>query len=107
MANLKYLAVRVGLIVIAGGVLYLAGMRGFLLAGVAVLVGALVSYVAFASLRDAAAAELAQRRARRPAREPAIDEDAAHEDALLEAPENAEAGAEAEPERGTDSEYGR
>lgn len=65
MPFLIYSALRIALIVLVGVVLYLVGMRGWLLGVVAVLVALLVSYLALSRPREAAALYIANRRTRR------------------------------------------
>jgi uncharacterized membrane protein len=78
---------RVLLFVVAFGVGYLAGLRGWLLVVVAAVVALAVSYLALRRQRDAAALWLAERAQRRKAavgRSRATDEDAAYEDAVVD-----------------------
>jgi len=60
-----YSALRIALIVVVGVVLYLVGMRGWLLGVVAILVALLVSYLALSRQREAAALYIATRRTQR------------------------------------------
>jgi hypothetical protein len=62
-----YSVLRLALIVAVGLLLYLVGMRGWLLGVVAVLVALLVSYLALRRQREAAALYLATRRSDRQA----------------------------------------
>lgn len=65
MPFIIYSALRIALIVLVGVVLYLVGMRGWLLGVVAVLVALLVSYLALSRPREAAALYIANRRTQR------------------------------------------
>ncbi|GAB2614235.1 DUF4229 domain-containing protein [Pseudactinotalea suaedae] len=58
MPLLIYTLLRVLLVVVAGGALYLLGMRGLLLVVVAVVVGALLSFLLLKGPRDRAAQTL-------------------------------------------------
>lgn len=58
MPLLVYTLLRVLLVVASGGVLYLLGMRGLLLVVVAVVVGALLSYLLLSGPRKAAVARI-------------------------------------------------
>ena len=62
MPFIIYSVLRLALIVAVGFVLYLVGMRGWLLGVVAVLVALLVSYLALRRQREAAALYIATRR---------------------------------------------
>lgn len=84
MALLVYTLLRMLLVVAAGGVLYLAGMRGLLLVVMAVVVGAMLSYLLLKGPRERAAGTLQGLAERRPERERA-DADAQAEDAVLDA----------------------
>lgn len=55
---LVYTLLRLLLVVAAGGLLYLAGLRGLLLVAVAVIVGALLSFLLLKPHRDRAVATL-------------------------------------------------
>jgi hypothetical protein len=82
-----YTLLRLALFGAAFGLLYLAGLRGWLLPIVAVVVALAVSYLALGKPRDAAArwmAARAERRAAERAAAPKVDVDAAHEDAQLD-----------------------
>lgn len=65
MPFIIYSALRIALIVVVGVVLYLVGMRGWLLGVVAILVALLVSYLALSRQREAAALYIATRRTQR------------------------------------------
>lgn len=67
MPFIIYSVLRLALIVAVGFVLYLVGMRGWLLGVVAVLVALLVSYLALRRQREAAALYIATRRSDRQA----------------------------------------
>ena len=83
---MTYSVLRLGLLAACFGLGYWAGLRTWLLLGVAVLAAWGLSYVLLAGPRDAAARYLAERAERR--RQPgrrfprAAEDDAAHEDAL-------------------------
>lgn len=79
-----YTVLRLALFGGALGLLYLAGMRGWLLGGVAAVAAFALSYVLLARPRDAAARWVEERSRRRRASSPA-DDDAAHEDAAVDA----------------------
>lgn len=82
-----YTLLRLALFGAAFGLLYLAGLRGWLLPIVAVVVALAVSYLTLGRPRDAATrwmAGRAERRAAERAAAPKIDPDAAHEDAQLD-----------------------
>jgi len=82
-----YTLLRLALFGAAFGLLYLAGLRGWLLPIVAVVVALAVSYLTLGKPRDAAAqwmATRAERRAAERAAAPKVDADAAHEDAQLD-----------------------
>lgn len=87
MPLLTYSLLRLALFGAALGLLYVAGLRGWLLAVVAVVVALALSYLTLRKPRDAAAQWMATRAERRAAaREaaPRVDADAAHEDAQLD-----------------------
>lgn len=63
MALLKYSALRIGLLVVTGGVLWLVGLRGWLLLLVAFLVSGVVSIFALNRARDEVSASLVNRQA--------------------------------------------
>ncbi|ACZ20681.1 hypothetical protein Sked_07250 [Sanguibacter keddieii DSM 10542] len=67
MPFIIYSVLRLALIVAVGFVLYLVGMRGWLLGVVAIVVALLVSYLALRRQREAAALYLATRRSDRQA----------------------------------------
>lgn len=82
-----YTLLRLALFGAAFGLLHLAGLRGWPLPIVAVVVALAVSYLTLGRPRDAATrwmAERAERRAAERAAAPKIDADAAHEDAQLD-----------------------
>ncbi|MFI6425483.1 DUF4229 domain-containing protein [Promicromonospora sp. NPDC050880] len=82
-----YTLLRLALFGVAFGGLYLAGLRGWLLPIVAVVVALTVSYLTLTGPRDAATrwiAARAERRAAERAAAPKVDVDAAHEDARLD-----------------------
>ena len=87
MPLVTYSVLRLGLLAACFGLGYLAGLRTWLLLGLAVLGAWGLSYVLLAGPRDAAAAYVAQRverRGRAGGSVAGVDEDAAHEDALVE-----------------------
>ncbi|WP_022917160.1 DUF4229 domain-containing protein [Ruania albidiflava] len=84
MPVLVYSLLRILLILVAGAGLYLAGMRGWLLVVVAVLVGAGLSYVLLDNQRRASAEWLAARGRGRTRVEDRLASDADEEDALLD-----------------------
>ena len=84
MPVLVYSVLRILLIFGAGAGLYLAGMRGWLLVVVAVLVGAGLSYVLLDKQRRASAEWLAARGRRHTRLEDRLASDADAEDALLD-----------------------
>ncbi len=84
MPIFRYTIWRLVLFALALALLWWLGMSGWLLVAVAALIAMLVSYLALAGPRDAAARSLADRAARRQARRRAGDEDAAAEDAAAE-----------------------
>jgi hypothetical protein len=82
-----YTLLRLALFGAALGLLYLAGLRGWLLPIVAVVVALAVSYLTLNKPRDAATqwmAGRAERRAAKRAATPKVDADAAHEDAQVD-----------------------
>lgn len=83
MSLIVYTLLRVLLVVAAGALLYLAGMRGVLLVAVAVLVGAMLSFVLLKGPRDRAAATLKAFAEREP-RVSEPDADALAEDSDLD-----------------------
>lgn len=98
MALLVYTLLRVLLVVAAGGLLYLLGLRGLLLVVLAVVVGALLSYVLLKGPRQQAAGAL-QGFAEREARQPRPTADALAEDADLDASAERERHPEDDAER--------
>lgn len=88
---IRYGALRISLLVVVGALLYLAGMRGVLLAGMAIIIAALISYIFFPTQRDMAARRLEEfRHKEEKPRTP--DEDMAIEDAAVEEAQSHEAG---------------
>ncbi|WP_460705125.1 DUF4229 domain-containing protein [Myceligenerans halotolerans] len=81
-----YTMLRLALFAGALGLLHLAGLRSWLLVGVAAVAAFALSYVLLGGPRDAAARWLADRRERRGTRTgaSAADADAAHEDAVVD-----------------------
>lgn len=95
MRLLVYTLLRVLLVLAAAGLLYLLGMRSWLLWVTAVVVGALLSYLFLRPPGRAAAGVLAEYspvRAERPVFSPAVEADAAYEDALVDDAEASAAG---------------
>jgi hypothetical protein len=87
MRLLVYTLLRLGLVLAAAGVLYLLGLRSWILWIAAVLVGALLSFLVLGRQGRDAAAVLAQYdplRAERPTFSPAVEADAAYEDAVVD-----------------------
>lgn len=85
MPVVVYSLLRLAVLAACVGLLALLGLRGWLLAIVAVVVAALASYLVLPRPRRAAAAWLAERgEARRRARAPRRDLDAEVEDATLQ-----------------------
>lgn len=84
MPFIIYSVLRLALIVAVGFVLYLVGMRGWLLGVVAVLVALLVSYLALRRQREAAALYIATRRSDRQVSGVRLDRDNAAEDDAFE-----------------------
>lgn len=78
-----YTLLRVLLVVAAGGLLYLAGLRGLLLVAVAIVVGALLSFLLLKGPRDRAAATL-QKISEREPQPSKPDADALAEDSELD-----------------------
>ena len=60
-ATVAYTTARILLFVAATGLIYLAGARGLLLLGLALLVSGAVSYIVLSRQRDAMAGALARR----------------------------------------------
>ena len=82
-----YSLLRLALLGAAFGLLYAAGLRGWLLPTVAVVVALALSYLALRKPRDDAARWMAVRADRRAAERAAVprtDVDAAHEDAQFD-----------------------
>jgi hypothetical protein len=81
-----YTVLRLALFAGALGLLYAVGLRSWLLLGVAAVVALALSYVLLNGPRDAAATWLAERRDRRRTRKggSTADQDAAHEDAIVD-----------------------
>jgi hypothetical protein len=85
MPVIIYSVLRLGLFALALVGLWLAGMGGWLLVVLAAVVAWALSYVLLAARRDAAARWIADRRsAGRPRFSPAVEADAAAEDAAAE-----------------------
>jgi hypothetical protein len=87
MRLLAYTLLRLGLVLAAAGVLYLLGLRSWVLWIAAVIIGALVSFLLFGRQREDAASVLAQYdplREERPAFSPKVEADAAYEDAVVD-----------------------
>lgn len=87
MPLLIYTLLRLAVFGAAVGLLYVAGLRGWLLPIVAVVVALAVSYLTLSKPRDAATRWMAGRAERRAAERavfPKVDADAAHEDAQLD-----------------------
>ncbi|WP_420112487.1 DUF4229 domain-containing protein [Pseudactinotalea sp.] len=95
MSLLVYTLLRMLLVVAAGGLLYLAGLRGLLLVAVAVLVGALLSFLLLKPHRDRAVATLQEFAERDPAPSAPDTDSLAEDDAL----DSHSAEPEREPER--------
>jgi NADH:ubiquinone oxidoreductase subunit 2 (subunit N) len=60
-ATLAYTAVRILLFIVAAGLIYLAGARGLLLIGLALLVSGVASYVLLSRMRDKMASSISRR----------------------------------------------
>lgn len=85
MALLTYTLLRVALVVGAGALLYLLGVRNWLLVVLAVVIGAGLSYVLLHGPRHAAASDLEQRAGgRRTRMELSVERDGAEEDAQFD-----------------------
>lgn len=61
---IRYAALRISLLVVVAALLYLAGLRGILLAGSAVIIAALLAYILFPRQRNQAAKKLEEIRHR-------------------------------------------
>ncbi|PFG40351.1 uncharacterized protein DUF4229 [Georgenia soli] len=88
MRLLVYTLFRLGLVLAAAGLLYLLGLRSWVLWVAAVVVGALVSFLVLGRQREEAAKVLAQYdplREERPTFSPEVEADAAYEDAIVDA----------------------
>ncbi|SRR5690625_44669 len=96
---IRYAALRISLLVVVGALLFLAGMRGVLLAGSSIIIAALLSYIFFPSQRNQAAKRLEQI-AHREEKPRERDEDMAAEDAAVE---DADASSEEPGEQEGDS----
>lgn len=84
MPLLTYTLLRLGFMFAVGVVLYLLGVRSWLLLALSILMGAGLSYVLLARPRQSAAEDLERRAGGRPTRlERAVDADAEDEDAQL------------------------
>lgn len=84
---LTYTLLRLALFGATLGLLYLVGLRGWLLPTVAVVVALALSYLTLTKSRDAATRWIAARTDRRSAERavfPKADADAAHEDAQID-----------------------
>lgn len=101
MALLTYTLLRIALVVAAGAVLYLLGVRSWLLVVLAVLMGAGLSYVLLDTQRRAAAGALERRMGGGPTRlERNVDRYAEEEDAELADLAGAEEAGAREPASG-------
>ncbi|HLR57179.1 MAG TPA: DUF4229 domain-containing protein [Beutenbergiaceae bacterium] len=100
----RYAALRISLLVVVGALLFLAGMRGVLLAGSSIIIAALLAYIFFPTQRNQAAQRLEQI-AHREEKPRERDEDMAAEDAVVEESvvEDADAGSEESGEQEGDS----
>ena len=88
MRLLVYTLFRLALVLAAAGLLYLLGLRSWVLWVAAVVVGALVSFLVLGRQREEAAKVLAQYdplREERPTFSPQVEADAAYEDAIVDA----------------------
>lgn len=97
MRLLVYTLLRVLLVLASAGVLYLLGMRSWLLWLTAVVVGALLSYLLLRTQGRAAAeviSQLSPLREERPTFSPGAEADAAYEDGLVDEAEHTGAPAE-------------
>ncbi|MCK6209796.1 DUF4229 domain-containing protein [Georgenia sp. EYE_87] len=108
MRLLVYTLLRLGLVLAAAGVLYLVGLRSWVLWIAAVVVGALLSFLLLGRQREDAASVLAQYdplREERPAFSPKVQQDADYEDAVVDAAEPGAAGGDvtAEHDPGVDA----
>ncbi|MDT0165400.1 DUF4229 domain-containing protein [Actinotalea sp. AC32] len=84
MPVVTYSLLRLAVLVVAAALLWWAGVGGWLLAVLAVVVAWAVSYLFLRPQRDAAAAWLAARAERRAARPAEVDDDTAAEDAAAD-----------------------
>lgn len=85
MAFLRYTLYRILFVLGAAGLLYLAGMRSFLMWAVAIVIGALLSYVLLDRPRRQAVAEIAAHDPlKKKRREPKPDAASAEEDSLID-----------------------
>lgn len=88
MALLKYSVLRLALLAVVAVALYAAGLRDLPLIVAAPVLALMLSYVVLTGPRDAAAVELAERKARRSAGgerfSRGIEDDAAAEDATVD-----------------------
>ncbi len=110
MRLLVYTALRLVMVLAAAGVLYVLGMRSWLLWVTAIVLGALVSFLVLKPQGQAAAqviSEYSPLREQRPTFSPRVEQDAAYEDALLDEradgpdePGPEETGPGADPARG-------
>lgn len=102
MHLLRYTLLRVALLLASVAVLYLLGMRSWLLWGAAIVVAALLSYVLLPRQRDQAALDIArtvERRRSAPRRDP----DADYEDAAVEGADGEGDGEAGRPDAGDDA----
>ncbi|HLV04835.1 DUF4229 domain-containing protein [uncultured Georgenia sp.] len=83
MPIVRYTLLRLAVLAVVLGLLWLVGVRGWLLPLLAVVVAALVSFLVLPKQAGEAAQVLARKRERKPV-EDAIAQDAAEEDALLD-----------------------
>jgi hypothetical protein len=100
MRLLVYTLLRLGLVLASAGVLYLLGLRSWVLWIAAVVVGALLSFLLFGRQREDAASVLAQYdplREERPTFSPKVEADAAYEDAVVDATETRTTGDDVRP----------
>lgn len=96
---IRYGALRISLLVVVGALLYLAGMRGVLLAGMAIIISALISYIFFPTQRDMAARRLEDFR-HREEKPRTPDEDMEVEDAVVDEAQSHQPGDDPGEEQG-------
>lgn len=82
---LRYSLLRIALVLAAGGVLYLLGLRSWLLAVLAIAVGAMLGYILLPSQRDKAVESFAGINRKVREREDVPTDDEAAEDAAVQA----------------------